>query len=314
MQINKIQIIFNPISGRGKAPGLAKQLGGLLRDSGFQVQMRSSSRGTDTEFLKDVEWCDLLVVIGGDGTLCRMLSGLAESQKPVYMIPAGNESLFAKYFRMQRGCDVLLESIRALRVEKHHFAVARGPGRADQSFFCMASIGLDSEVVKLIAETRSSTISHLSYVLPTLKALWKHTAPCLSLWNAKDGTQLVKAKKGFLIIANSSQYALNLRFAPSANSCDQLLWAYFYPYKNRWSTLGIFLAALCGSLSVWPGRKVFSAEQFFVAPGDERNYPVQTDGDFAGQLCDIDIEPKYSIGTAGKQINILVPPSIEHRN
>ena len=270
----KVGIFYNPISGRGKAEELGKQLESFLTQRSIEARLILSPHSANDKLTAD-EFADLdaLVVAGGDGTIMRLLNTLADTQIPVYMLPLGNESLFSKEFGMTLDFDELLRRLHRRNLDKHYFAVANS-----QPFFSMLSVGLDSQVIERLAKIRSGPVTHLSYVGPTISLLLQHKAPTISL--KVDGEEKFNSISGYFIVANCKQYALQMRFVPEATSKENKLHARFFPYK---SILGFTKYSLQALLKIPFKQSVaplYVGEQFEITT--KNPYPTQADGDPLG--------------------------------
>lgn len=266
----KILLYYNPISGQGRSLRAATKLKPFLELEGYSVVMRNSK---DTQGLESlVKDIDALVVLGGDGTLMYLIPVLQATGTPVYKLPMGVESLFSKEFKMSS------EPKRVLQALKSGSASARLPGTVNgQQFFTMVSLGLDSAVVEKVAAVRSSPIGRFGYVWPTIKSLLLHQAPVITL--RVDGREVIREQPGFLIIANTSQYALGLKYTPEANSEDQNLVARFFPYKSVFKSFLWSMDALLRTNR--PSHLPFFSGQHFEVE-TMRPYPVQADGEYMG--------------------------------
>lgn len=271
-----IGISYNPISGRGASYRTAKGVDACLRRLGMQTTMcdsdvfRSSQPASCP--LADV---DYLLIAGGDGTLMAALDWLSRSRVPVYMLPTGNESLFARQFGMTRDPSGVIRCIQRGVVGEHLLADVRG-----RLFFTMASVGLDSEVVRALAAKRTGTIRRWSYVMPAMKCMVGHRAPRLSLH--VDGQQTIRQQEGFLIVANTPQYALRTAYVPEAASTERRLCARFFPYRTTWGYLRFSLPLVNGIKDPPAAYPLIRGERFDIRVEQDRAYPVQADGEHVG--------------------------------
>jgi diacylglycerol kinase (ATP) len=279
-------IIYNPLSGSGRSGVQAQELRTELERRGFRVFVRESRASYHkTEILAFLRSVDIVVVSGGDGTLGKLLPAIAETERPVYMIPAGNESLFARLFAMRGTIDDLLQRIETGSVSRHYF------GRVNNHpFFSMASLGLDSEVVAAISATRQGPIGHRGYVLPAIAAWLRHVPEPITL--EVDGRAVVERAPGFLVISNSPEYALRMRLVPEAGSSKPELVARFFPEMSRKRYLRFITLALRGKPIPLDGTTVFTGREFRVTT-ERIGFPVQADGDFAGTTpAVVSLDPK----------------------
>ena len=79
MEYKKALVIQNPFSGRGRSETLGNQISRLLDQAGLECRTLRITEGTQLEreiraALRD--GCDLVVIVGGDGTLRACLDGL----------------------------------------------------------------------------------------------------------------------------------------------------------------------------------------------------------------------------------------------
>ncbi|MEG2602986.1 MAG: acylglycerol kinase family protein, partial [Carnobacterium sp.] len=80
--VKKVMIIFNPSSGKSQSKKIAQQVQDYLeeQDSAYQVKQMGTKSETDaTKFAKEAaeNKFDLVVSIGGDGTISDVVSGLS---------------------------------------------------------------------------------------------------------------------------------------------------------------------------------------------------------------------------------------------
>lgn len=268
-------IIYNPSSGSGKAQRTAEAVRDELMTHGMDVILRKSSRENDPvemdAFLKQL---DFVMVAGGDGTIMGLLQPLARTGTPVFMLPSGNESLFARSFRMRSQAASVLAALQQPKLSWHYFGLVNG-----RSFFTMLSIGFDAEVVEYIDSYRNGPIGHAGYIVPVVHNFLEHRRPRITL--IADGKKVLDGRKGYLIIANSHEYAGNLGLVPEANSGQNMLHARFFPGHDRLNVVNWLVKYALR----WPinltGSKLYQAKCFEVSTA-EQDYPMQADGEFVG--------------------------------
>lgn len=262
----RIRIVHNPGSGRGVAARAAERVRAVLARAGHTPDRRAAG---DAEG----EPADLLVLIGGDGTVKHALDEAIARDTPVYHIPVGNENLFAREFGMLRDPEALARAIERWDVCRIDVGVAEsGAGR--ERFAIMLSVGPDASVIHRMQRGGREIPGHLAYLGPIAEEVGQ---PALvPVWATVDGRTLARGEQGMLIAANIRRYAFGLDPAREADPRDGLLDVVFIPAAGVWPLLWAGLAGLAGNLRAVRGVVMDRGARVEVcAPGG----PVQADGE-----------------------------------
>jgi diacylglycerol kinase (ATP) len=274
--LQSVGIIYNPASGAGRGKLIAELTAKACEEHGLRVFLRQTERSYAPASLDSyLSQADVVLGATGDGSASALLPALGRTGKPFYMMPSGNESIFARYFCMRSDPEAVIDALREWQIGYHYYGVAGG-----RPFFCLASLGLDSEVVAATHANRNGPIGHVGYVMPAIQAALKHTPPRLRLM--VDGRQVLNGEQGYLIIANIPDYALNMRPVPEARSEKPLLSARFFPGHGCLQTACWFLGAFMGAQPDLSGSRLFEGRRFQIEVLDRHPYPVQADRDPAG--------------------------------
>jgi diacylglycerol kinase family enzyme len=157
---------------------------------------------------------DLLVTLGGDGTVNEVVNGLmslegakAEERPALAVVPGGSTNVFARALGLPRdwteGTGVILEALRDGRRR------TIGLGRADDRYFTFcAGLGLDAEVVRRVerARLRGRTSTPALYLRSTLSQYFFETRrrkPVMTLM--RDG-EPDEAGLGTVIVQNTAPW------------------------------------------------------------------------------------------------------------
>ncbi|MDG2291965.1 MAG: diacylglycerol kinase family protein, partial [Phycisphaerales bacterium] len=96
-----VLLVFNPISGAGRSRRAAAALESSLVESGHDVTQLSSSLEPTVQWLDPVlQTHDVVLAIGGDGTVRMVAEGVHRTGTPLYQVPMGTENLFARAMGM----------------------------------------------------------------------------------------------------------------------------------------------------------------------------------------------------------------------
>ncbi|MFN0132327.1 MAG: diacylglycerol/lipid kinase family protein [Phycisphaerales bacterium] len=274
-----VLILANTHSGRGKAMVIATRLAQIAGTRDHHARVEPFGNGHDPARLDDAaRWCDALAVCGGDGSIHHAATLAIRHDKPIYHIPMGNENLFAREFGMTSSPQALLAALETRRERRADIAQATNTpaGVTAAHFLLMLSLGPDSSVVERLHQRRNGPVGHLAYFAPILAEARRPSFPRLTV--VADGRELVREQRGWLIVANSRQYALRLDPAASADIADGVLDVAFMPSTTLFAAVAWVVRA---RLRRTAGATFTRCRQLTVSADDA---PIQVDGEFAGRL------------------------------
>ena len=242
-----VLVIFNPISGAGRARGIADQLAVSGGRRGLDLELLPTRPGFQTEswLAGPLQGRDALVVVGGDGAVRLVAPEAARAGVPLLHCPAGNENLFAREFGMQADPEMVTDTLVGGEVRRVDLIRVAVEGRPDEIGVLMASFGLDAEVVHDLSATRTGSVNNWSYVGPTLRKWWGFDPVEISA--RVDGETVARDVTGLLVVANSRQYAARLDPAPEARMDDGSIDLVILPCRGR-------MGMLAWMFRTWRGR------------------------------------------------------------
>jgi diacylglycerol kinase (ATP) len=276
----RVMILYNPVSGAGRAATAGRNSADQLRAAGHDVQL------TPTRLESPREWLDaalrgyeILVIVGGDGAVRIGAASASRAKAAIYHLPFGTENLFAREFGMTRDPQMLVTAIERNQTQTIDMGLANG-----RTFLLMASIGFDAEVVHDLASRRGSSISHFSYIPPIVAQLWKWKPPRLRV--CVDDRCAIENETGFIVIANSRQYGWRFNPAGRALVNDGLLDVAFFPTASRAGLLQWALRCRSQRHLDHPGLSYSTGKHITVESDVPQHY--QLDGDPPGVMHEMD--------------------------
>ncbi len=109
-----IAIVFNPISGSGRARAAAEGLKAALENLGAAVVLIPSEVGSAEQWLRPrMVGVHALVIVGGDGAVRAAAAVAAAAAVPLWHAPAGTENLFARSFGMTLDAEAIARALDA---------------------------------------------------------------------------------------------------------------------------------------------------------------------------------------------------------
>lgn len=156
---------------------------------------------------------DIIVAVGGDGTINEIATKVMQQQKILGIIPFGSGNGLARFLKIPMNTAKAIKAINECNVE----IIDTGKFN-EKHFFNMAGIGFDAHISSVFAGNRSRGLT--GYLKLGLKEVLDYKAQIYHL--NIDGVSYVR--KAFVIsIANSSQYGNNAQISPNASINDGLL-------------------------------------------------------------------------------------------
>lgn len=146
-----IHAIINGISRRRVQNSIREKL--TRRLSGHRLTIQTTAHaGHATELTRRavIDGAEVVVAVGGDGTVNEVLNGIIGTETKLAVIPAGSANDLASYFGLSsdpdRACDTILTghvtTIDTVRVNDWHYATTGG-------------LGLPSEIIERVNVLRS---------------------------------------------------------------------------------------------------------------------------------------------------------------
>lgn len=316
----RVILLFNPVSGSGRAARLADEARRHLAALGHDVVPAATRREDPREWLPALlADREVAVVVGGDGALRLTLGCLAEvsDRLAVWHHPAGTENLFARAFRMEASPETLAAALAAFRTSRIDLGTftARMGGQgssderplqqpfANQPFSIMASTGFDAAVVHELTARRRGAITHWSYLPAILGQLRRWRAPEIHI--ALDGQPERPLGRGVLIVGNLGEYGFRIDPVRMADGRDGILDGVFLPASGGISALAWgprFLLTRTVLNREMVGLPRFRCRSVRVRTSEPAAW--QSDGDPVGSQPLIEVE----LGVQPAALQLLLPP------
>jgi diacylglycerol kinase (ATP) len=281
-------VIFNPTSGRSRGGATARAVERHLLRHGLEVDLRATSAPRDAGHLaQTVEPdIDIVVAVGGDGTINEIINGLArrpvteaadgEARRPALgIIPAGTVNVLALElaipFNVERACKVIAAG-RKLSLDL---------GKANERrFILMMGVGIDALTIRNLDPAAKKRFRELAFFSTGVKT--GLSRPPTQFLIRVDGEE---HRATFVVASNSKYYGGRFGITPEADLTDGLLDFVIFRGTKR-SSLAVFWLGVPTSLHLQNPNVVYvQAKRAELLPvGDEEPMWYQTDGELAGRL------------------------------
>lgn len=210
--MKKILFIINPVAGGGKAKALVPVIKGKMDklDREYEIILTKGLKEAIKLAEDKVDDYDIVVAVGGDGTVNEVSRGLINKKKGILgIVPAGTGNDLAKLLGIPKNPSDALEllcngSVKLIDI-----------GRANNyNFLNIGSIGFDADVViNNINVIKKIIKSKISYVISVIYTLIHYKAKEVEV--TVDG-KTIRDKILLLAVGNGKYYGGGLPILPMA--------------------------------------------------------------------------------------------------
>lgn len=299
MEKKKITFILNPISGthsKEEIPNLIEQ---TLDQELYDYTIRFTEyAGHAAEIAKGcVEQAeDVVVAVGGDGTVNEVARSLVHSQTALAIIPCGSGNGLARHLCLPLDVKKAIGIINSYNVETFDYGVING-----MPFFCTCGMGFDAFISLKFAEAGKR--GPITYAENVLKEGLNYKP---ETYEVEDETGAKRYKAFLIACANASQYGNNAYIAPGATmkdgEMDVIIMEPFTALDAPQIAADLFMKTLGNNSKI----KTFRTKSLHI----HRNEPgaIHYDGDPIMTDADIDVHMEPG------GIRILANPKVEEDN
>jgi diacylglycerol kinase (ATP) len=272
-----VALISNSRSGRGHAHKAAVTLERELTRAGYAPAFAPAASPEADRLLRE---SDVVILIGGDGTLHHALPELIAHNTPLYHVAFGTENLFARSRGMTRRVRDIIASLNQPEFERVDVVYCEHPFHRHLAI--MLGIGPDAGVIHRLTAKRRGSISRLSYTGPIIREAMNPTLPRLSI--NVDGHDFVTDRRGLAIIANGREYAARLNPVSCADDRDGMMDILFVEARATARLVTLAAASWVRQNRRLPFVRLARARSVTIINHDGADAPMQMDGEAAGML------------------------------
>jgi YegS/Rv2252/BmrU family lipid kinase len=248
----KIGYIVNPVAGKKNAARHVPRIEQTTKDMGYEAAIYITDRpGDAVEKTAEAvrEGCDVVVAVGGDGTVNEVVNGLDGISVVMGVIPAGSGNDFSRTLRIPQDFEGALDCILKGRTRTVDVGTVNG-----KRFVNVASIGFDTQVVMETNRIKKRIPGPLAYVLGVFKALTGYKAFDIEL-ETKDN--IIRKRAALVAVANGMFYGGGMKIAPRAVVDDGLFDVCLVEDMRRLRILRLFPIIYSGRHLLRPEVKYF---------------------------------------------------------
>ena len=217
MKKERLLFIVNPISGnthKESFPDFVKSVIDTIRFDYQIVFTEGPGHASQLSRNAITEKYDIVVAVGGDGTINEVACCLVNTEIKLGIIPSGSGNGLARHLGIPLNFEGALKLINKGISSKIDTATIN-----NEVFISIAGVGFDALVAKLFAEDTSRGFFTYFKIVAAKFQQYRPKQYELIL----DNGEHIKTKAFFIAFANSNQFGYNTTIAPQAELNDGLL-------------------------------------------------------------------------------------------
>ena len=257
--MKKIRFITNPFSGNTIAPELPAMVAQHFDKNDYQIEIKLTEySGHATLLAKEAveQKFDMVVAVGGDGSINEVAQSLIGSNTVLGILPAGSGNGFSMHLGIGRNPEQAMEYLKNGQILEIDTCLVN-----DIPFINLAGVGFDANVA---ARIKGSTLrGFIGYLTYSLKEAWSYQMQDFEL--EIDG-QKINRKCFSIAIANAPMYGYGFVVAPSAKLNDGLLEVMILKAASKWRYIFEGWRYLNNSLNKSRLSERFAAKKVVIRP------------------------------------------------
>lgn len=280
-RVSKVFVVFNPMSGRASPADLQSALDRRLDGAGIAYEIYEIKNDRHDQTVAAIRQalqhgCDLVVAVGGDGTISTVADALAGSGVPMAVVAAGTANVFARELGIPLGLD---EAI-ALIGGEFSLATVDAMQVGERYAILQIGIGVDALMIRDTPTASKSRYGRLAYLWTALGALFGFQPQRFNL--VIDG-QRRRLSASQVLLANGGVLGVEpLRWGPNIRPDDGLIDVCVVNASTLTDYLGVLWHTVIGQHHRDRRLRYFQAREQ-ISVNVRRALPIQADGEMIGK-------------------------------
>lgn len=296
----KSRLIYNPLAGQRD-----------LKEHILEARRHLISKGWSVEwFVEDnpqkitalargaaEDGCDVVIAAGGDGTISRVVNGLARTETALGVLPVGTGNVWAQEMGIPVSKIFSKRAIlEAAEVLLHGEVRQVDLGTAGEHYFLMwAGVGLDAKITEEVRHDLRRQMGNIVVWVTGVQVARNYSGARASI--TVDGTEITK-RMIFTIVGNAQLYGGLVRITPIARMDDGLLDVCIFKGEGFPATLRHLVSIFSRHHMQSPQVEYYQGESVLI--NAESPLPVHLDGDPMGHT-------PMTFGVAPRALRVLLP-------
>lgn len=212
----RVVFIINLISGTSSKAEIPALIDSTIDKDKFDYELvvtQYAGHASEIATKAKDDGVDIVVAVGGDGTVNEVARAIVHSQTALGIIPCGSGNGLARHLLLPMNVRKAIDIINVCEIRDLDYGIIN-----DHPFFCTCGMGFDAFVSMKFAEAGKR--GPITYAENILREGLKYKPETYIL---QDDNGTIKYKAFLISCANASQYGNNAYIAPQASMSDGLM-------------------------------------------------------------------------------------------
>lgn len=262
-----------------------------LLSYGWEVELVKTEKMEEGRFIASKavkENFDVVIAVGGDGTINQIVQEIACTPVKLAIIPVGTTNVLARELGIPLNAKEALENLPKFE------AVDFDLGKVDSYyFFLMAGIGFDARVTKEVDPFVKRWTGLMAFIAAGVKSFFMHKGVKMKLimFDKNNKKKVIRRLIYQLIISNTATYASGFILNENSKFDDGLLEVTCFKDKGLGDIIKGFLSFFVGKHREWAQLEQYTIKKIKIKSA--KPVPLQIDGEPIGYTpASIEVIPK----------------------
>ena len=285
MTKQKIRFIINPHSGIRLKQEVKQMIKRHLNHTIFDYDIQYTAYPKHATALAQaavLENIDIVVAVGGDGSVNEVVAGLIGSNVILGILPVGSGNGFAGHLGLGRGAK------KALKVlNQQQSALIDTCTVNDLPFVNLVGFGFDGLIAK---ELKGSKIRG---IYGYTKSVIRHIFTYQPIQYTIKTNEITLQRTAFMLnVVNGTTYGYNFHFHSKAKLNDGLIHLLIFKNVARWKYFGLLLTALRGKIHESSLVEIYDLKKVTISANSPTYMEIDGDSFNTNSPFEVSINPK----------------------
>ena len=279
-------LIVNPAAGGGRRVRQLDEARRIFRKGGIETELHNTAASGEATAMarRAVEASrQMVIVCGGDGTVNEVVNGLACSQLPLAVLPAGTANVLAKELALPWNLPRAAERIIAAPYRRIALGLATPEKSSGEPryFLSVAGAGADGALVSAVRPELKLKAGILAYWQEGLRQLTRYDFPMFRATMAGNASDI---DASLVIVGRTKHYGGPFKITTQADLMEPQFELAFVTTRSAWRYIAYLPLVWAGKLRGARHVQFFKTDSLKCASISAAHVQIQVDGEPAGRL------------------------------